>query len=571
VGQCTSPADPATLGVGIGLRPAHYRALLEQRPKLGWLEVHTENYLSRSGWDWHVLRTLRRDYPVSLHGVGLGLGSAHGFAEAHLERVRALAEQIEPVLVSEHLSWGALADRNLNDLLPLALDRASLGLLCERVQRVQDVLGRQILLENVSTYVRFRGDTMSEAEFLAALAKRSGCALLLDVNNLYVNQCNHGEDALAAIMALACGSVAEIHIGGHLVTPDALVDHHGAAVAGPVWELYRAAIARFGSVPTLVEWDTDIPELAVLLAEAGKAAAIASAVAGTRVHITPTHPDGHSARCVAAKSAWVPPRGPPRPGTTRPGIAASQQAFGAALFDAAGDAPLLAQLAGEAPARRLAIYRGSLVAHWDKALAAAYPVVRALVGGEFFTALARAYGKAHPSQDADLHRFGAAFGEFLMRFEHVADLPYLPDMARLEWSVHLARYAPDAAAISAPALAAMTAEQLDSSRPLLHPACALHASCWATVPLWLAHQPNGPPFPTQMRAPSRALVARPRWKVELAPLSAAAYAALAAVAAGARFGAALDAACEVDQGSDVGAHLKQWLELRVFAALAHPG
>jgi uncharacterized protein (UPF0276 family) len=551
-------AHHSGLGVGIGLRTAHYRALLEQRPKLGWLEVHTENYLARSGWDWHVLRTLRRDYPVSLHGVGLGLGSAHGFSEAHLERVRALAEQIEPVLISEHLSWGALADRNLNDLLPLALDGAALDLLCERVGRVQDVLRRQLLIENVSSYLRFRSDSMSEAEFMRELARRSGCALLLDVNNLYVNQCNHGEDALAAMAALPVDSVAEIHLGGHLVTPDALIDHHGAAVAEPVWELYRAALARFGFVPTLVEWDTAVPELEVLIAEAGKAEAIANEVLREEC-------SGHSLCREPGNSAWVPACA----GTT--GLAERQQDFAAALFDKGSEAPLLVQLAGEAPARRLAIYRANLSAHWDRALSSAYPVVRQLVGAVFFSALARAYGKAHSSQDADLNRFGAAFAEFLTHFEHVADLPWLPDMARLEWSLHQARYAPDAVAIPASALAAMTPEQFDASRPLLHPACSLHASSWATVPLWLAHQPGGPPFPTQMRSASHALVARPGWKVELAQLSPAAHAALAALAAGARFGAALDAAFDVDAGADVGAMLKQWLELGVFAALAPAG
>lgn len=559
-------AQPGAPGAGIGLRAAHYRALLEQRPRLGWLEVHTENYLARSGWDWHVLRTLRRDYPVSLHGVGLGLGSAHGFSEMHLERVRALAEQIEPALVSEHLSWGALADRNLNDLLPLALDSATLALLCQRVDRVQEVLGRQILLENVSSYLRFRSDSMSETEFLAELVKRSGCGVLLDVNNLYVNQCNHGEDARAAIAALAVDSVAEIHLGGHLVTPDALIDHHGAAVAAPVWDLYRVALARFGRVPTLVEWDTDIPGLDVLIAQAGMAAAIAVEVLGQSQALAAPHP-------VAAD--------PSRPGVVRASadthaeaarghasLAATQHSFGCALFGTTEQAPLLAQLAGPAPARGLAIYRGNLGAHWDRALAGAYPVLRQLVGAEFFTALAGAYGKAHPSQDADLNRFGADLAGFLAHFPHVAQLPYLPDMARLEWSLHLARYAPDAPALKASALAAMTAGQFDACRPQLHPACALHASGWATVPLWLAHQPGGPPFPTRMRAASHALVARPCWKVQLAPLSTAGHAALAALAAGAPLGAALDAGADADPRFDLGAMLKQWLELGVFGALA---
>ena len=269
-------ARPAR-GVGIGLRVPHYRRLLEEgaAPGLGFLEVHTENYLARSGWDWHVLQSLRRDYPLSLHGVGLGLGSARGFSDAHLERVRGLVEAVDPFLVSEHLSWGALADRQLNDLLPVTLDAAALALLCERVDRVQSLLGRRLLVENVSTYVRFRADTMSEAEFLAELARRTGCGILLDVNNLSVNQHNHGEDALAAIAALPVGSVGEIHLAGHLETPLALVDHHGAAVAEPVWALYRAAVARFGRVPALVEWDAELPPVEVLVAEAARAEAIA--------------------------------------------------------------------------------------------------------------------------------------------------------------------------------------------------------------------------------------------------------------------------------------------------------
>ena len=266
--------QPLRALAGVGLRAAHYRDFLARRPAVGWLEVHTENYLQPSGWDSHVLQTLRQDYPLSLHGVGLGLGSARGFSEAHLQRVRAVVERIEPFLVSEHLCWGAVAQQQLNDLLPLALNGAALDLLCARVGRVQDVLKRPILLENVSTYLRFADDAMSEAQFLAELARRSGCGLLLDINNLYVNQCNHGEDALLAMQSIAPGSVGELHLGGHLLTPQAVIDHHGAAVAEPVWDLYAAALLRFGAVPTLVEWDTHLPPLDILLGEASKAQAM---------------------------------------------------------------------------------------------------------------------------------------------------------------------------------------------------------------------------------------------------------------------------------------------------------
>ncbi|MFL6658460.1 MAG: DUF692 family multinuclear iron-containing protein, partial [Massilia sp.] len=504
---------------------------------------HTENFLDQSGFDWHVLQQLRRDYPFSLHGVGLGLGSARGFSDEHLERVAALVKRVEPMLVSEHLCWGAVHDRQLNDLLPLALDEAALDLLCERVGRVQDKLGRQILLENVSTYVRFRGDTMTEAQFMAALAQRSGCALLLDVNNLYVNQVNHGEDALAAMAAIAPGSVGEMHLAGHLHTPTALIDHHGATVAEPVWALYQAALARFGGAPTLIEWDTDVPALDILLGEAAKAAALAK----------------QAAQVTTLRTAFAPP-----PTPTELPDASLQAAFSAALFDGGREAAILPQLTGGK--ERFGLYRGNLTATWDKVLSAAFPVIRQFLGEEFFTALSRAFGMAHPSNSPDLNQFGAGFADFLREFPHVADYPFLPDLARLEWALHRNYYAPEGPALDAAALAALSPEQFEQARFALHPTAALFASAWAIVPLWQAHQPEGPDFPLDMAIPSAAVLVRPRWKTELQPLSAAAHAALAILQGGATMGEALDAAFELDEQFDIAANLQQWLSLGLFAA-----
>jgi uncharacterized protein (UPF0276 family) len=532
--------------IGVGLRAPHYRQFLEQRPRVGWLEVHTENYLAQGGWDWHVLEQLRRDYPVSLHGVGLGLGSARGFSEAHLARVCALAERVDPFLVSEHLSWGAVHDRHLNDLLPLTLDRAALDLMAERVDRVQHKLRRTILLENVSTYVRFRDDAMSEAQFMAALARRTGCGLLLDVNNLYVNQCNHGEDALAAIAAIAPGTVGEIHLAGHLQTPTAVIDHHGAAVAPPVWELYRAALERFGAVPTLIEWDTEIPPLDLLLAEARKAEAIAGAY-----QVQPICRQAAADVQVAAPDDDT---------------AARQLAFVTALFDPGAAAPLLARLTGDED--RLALYRGNLTATWDKTLSAAYPVLRQLVGDDFFSALSRAYGMAHPSQDGDLNQFGSTLASFLAGFEHVADYPYMPDMARLEWALHRAHFGADASGLDAATLGALAPGQLEAARVTLHPACSLVESEWAVVPLWQAHQGgSGVDFPMQMAAASLAVVARPHWQAELVPLGKAAHAALKVLGEGGSFGGALDAAFACDEDFDVAAHLRQWLALSLLTGI----
>jgi len=261
----------SSLGTGIGLRAPHYRDLLDRPRCTDWLEAHTENYFGDGGYDLHALTTLRERYPISLHGVGLALGSAAGWSTGHLLRVAALVRRIEPVLVSEHLSWSSVAGRHFNDLLPLPMTRAALDLMCARVAQMQEALQRRVLVENISSYLHFARGDYDEAGFLNELAARSGCGILLDVNNLYVNQCNLGIDAAAVIDAIAPAHVEEIHLAGHLFTADAVIDHHGARVADEVWMLYECALRRFGRVPTLIEWDTDVPALDVLLNEAAAA------------------------------------------------------------------------------------------------------------------------------------------------------------------------------------------------------------------------------------------------------------------------------------------------------------
>lgn len=267
-------------GVGIGLRAGHYRDFLDQRPDVDWIEVHTENYFGDGGRDLAVLEALRNDYPLSLHGVGLGIGSAsNAHFAGHLEKIRAVAERFEPALISEHLCWATVPGRHLNDLLPLPLTTEALDLVCRRVHQAQEVLG-PILLENVSTHLRFAGDTLGEAQFLDELALRTGCGVLLDVNNLFVNECNHQEDARQALAAIRPEAVGEIHLAGHLVTDDSVIDHHGAPVADVVWALYEESIARLGELPTLIEWDTDLPALSVLLDEAQTARRVSGQATG---------------------------------------------------------------------------------------------------------------------------------------------------------------------------------------------------------------------------------------------------------------------------------------------------
>lgn len=263
--------------IGIGLRAPHYAEMRERRPAIDFVEVHSENFFFAGGPAMRALHRARDDYPLSLHGVGLSLASADALAERHLASLADLVERVQPALVSEHLAWGAVDGIHLNDLLPFPYSSAALDLLVERVDRVQSRLRRRVLIENLSAYVRFRDAEMSEFEFLAELARRSGCGLLLDVNNLYVNACNFGFDARAELDRLAQwvapGTVGEIHLAGHTRADLCLVDTHGSRVCETVWALYRAALARFGAAPSLIEWDTDLPALDVLLDEAARARA----------------------------------------------------------------------------------------------------------------------------------------------------------------------------------------------------------------------------------------------------------------------------------------------------------
>lgn len=267
-------ASQALSGSGIGLRSPHVEEMLAQRPPVGWLEIHAENYMG-GGPALRALERLRQDYPISVHGVGLSLGTADGLDARHLERLARLVERLEPTLVSEHLSWSIVGGTYLNHLLPLPYTDETLTIVSSHVTQVQERLGRQILVENPSGYLRFHGSSMPEAEFLGALARRTGCGLLCDVNNIHVTCANLGGDPGAYLAALPAATIGEIHLAGYAVN-DAdghtiLIDDHGSPVAEPVWRLYEQALARFGARPTLVEWDTDIPPLAVLLGEAAAA------------------------------------------------------------------------------------------------------------------------------------------------------------------------------------------------------------------------------------------------------------------------------------------------------------
>jgi uncharacterized protein (UPF0276 family) len=269
------------LRAGIGLRAEHFEDVLEQKPDVGWFEAHSENYfglgnsgLKKSGGSkpFEYLERVRNSYPVSLHGVGLSVGSTDPLNQQHLNNLKNLINRIEPGLVSEHLSWGSVNDQYFNDLLPMPYTEESLSYMVQRVDEVQEFLGRQILIENVSSYLEYKDSTIPEWEFVSELSQQSGCAILLDVNNVYVNAMNHSFDAEQFIQCIPVNGVKEIHLAGHTVKDidDGVIrlDTHDHLVCDEVWDLYRLAVNRFGAVPALIEWDKDLPKLDVLVAEA---------------------------------------------------------------------------------------------------------------------------------------------------------------------------------------------------------------------------------------------------------------------------------------------------------------
>ena len=260
---------------GIGLRAPHMRELLEIRPSIAWLEVHSENYFAAGGRAVTELMQVRRDYPLSLHGVGLSLGSTDPLDREHLAKLKLAVERFSPALVSEHLCWGSSGGSYFHDLLPLPYTEEAINHVVARIAMVQEHLGRRLLIENVSSYLEYEHSVIPEWEFLGEVAERAGCGILLDVNNVYVSAVNHGFDPRLYIASVPAESVGEIHLAGHLQKQvdgvELLIDTHDRPVKGAVWELYVYALCTLGPKPTLLEWDSELPSLQELLAEAAKA------------------------------------------------------------------------------------------------------------------------------------------------------------------------------------------------------------------------------------------------------------------------------------------------------------
>jgi len=433
---------------GLGFRPRYFSDLVDARPAVDWLELVSENFMGVGGRTRQMLLRLRADYPLALHGVSLSIAGADRLDADHLTRLRELVDEIEPRFVSDHLCWTSWRGRESHDLLPIAYTEAVLAHVAGRVAQVQERLGRRLYLENPTVYVAFADAAMDEAEFLAALCARSGCGVLLDVNNLVVNALNLGVDPRRYLARLEPESVAYLHVAGHAVLPDVRVDTHDAAVSDAVWAVYRAAAARFPGAGTVLERDGRFPEFAELLGELERARAEAAA---GRAGEPPAVPErGHD-----ASATWCPPAG--TAGISPAEWDSHQKKFFAALT---ADAPALplAPTAPVPPARGLRVYRDAYAARLLDGLRANFPALAHVVGDTEFAQLVTAYVARHPPRGYAFNGVGVQLAGFVPTHPFGADFGVAPavlaELAALEQAELEVHDAPDdGVALPAAALA----------------------------------------------------------------------------------------------------------------------
>ncbi len=537
------------LGFGLGLRIPHYAHIFEHKPKVDWFEIISENFMESEGRPRANLARIRADYPVVMHGVSLSIGTVDPLNSDYLTKLKHLIEWLEPGWVSDHLCWTGIAHKNTHDLLPVPYTQEALDHIISRIGQVQDFLGREIALENPSTYLEFKGSDISEAEFIAEMARRSGCRLLLDVNNVYVTCFNHRLDPQTYLDALPLERVIQIHLSGHSNYGTHIIDTHDNHVVDEVWALYRYVIAKAGRTPnTMVEWDDHIPEFPVLMAELGKAKK-AAAEATHEVALP---------QLAAAREHYV----ANRPLLLQPAQARMQQAI---LTQDAAPAEWIRAKEGFAPDSQLEVYQNAYRFRLQHAVAEDYDALKHYVGGDAFDALVEEFVETVPSEHFNLARYTARFPAYLATRADVDAIAR--EIAMLEDAICRMADPAERAPLTADALRAADPEALLSMRFALRAALEL---------LVFEHDVNGY-FNAVLAEESPAAPQRVRqylavfrhdnivWRL---PLAAAEYEVLVRLQQGQTLGAALEAVG--DEAAHVGAWLGKWLSNGVLAATAMP-
>lgn len=509
------------LGCGVGLRPPHYAAILERWPKVDWFEAITENYMDSGGKPVEVLEKIRERYPVALHGVALSIGSCDPLNERYLTRLKILAERIQPAVISDHLCWSGAGGKELHDLLPLPFMEESIRHVVSRVSKVQDFLKRPILLENVSTYVTFKHSVMPEWEFLREVARRSGCGILLDLNNIYVNAKNHGFDPKDYLAGIPGEKVGQFHLAGHTDKGTYLFDTHSRPVVQEVWDLYAQALELWGRKSTLIEWDMDIPAWPRLMKECAKAEKIYIQTKKNKSGFHEPQPKSE----FAATSAGSKP--------VQKSLKEIQLRLKSCILPSAKPRRVSSVLnpQGGAPGeKRTEVYAEGYLARMYDGLLDVCQVTHQLLGPERFFSAACLYAKKYPSQDYNLNLVGRHFSDFLRHYP-IKGMPYLEDLARLERLVSESFHAFDLPSLEFEKLAAVPPSAWGRIRFHFQPSVCLLQTGWPVFEIWKdkRHRRVKP-------GPQQILISRQGVKVKCQLLDALAFRFLAGLMNGKTLG-----------------------------------
>lgn len=494
----TALKDPPRAGFGLGLRTAHYADFLARRQPLDWLEIISDNFLVEGGKPLALLERIRADYPVAMHGVAMSLGSAEGLDLSYLRRIRQLARRMEPMWISDHLCWTGQGGRMLHDLYPLPHTEECAALLVRQIRQAQDVLERRLVVENISSYVRFTASGLSEAQFLAHVAEEADCELLLDLNNVHVSSVNHGFDPVAYLRALPVRRVRQIHLAGHGETEAGLIDTHDHPVPPAVWTLYAEACRRFGTVATMIERDADIPPLTDLLLELDQARAIAA---------TQAHEPAVGTKVQPRRLQWPRPNGPT--------LAALQANLASLVLAPQLPRQLPAGLDPEGPMpglRGAAVYHHGYRVRLQELLADHFPKVRAYISAEQFEQLALAYVEHETPRERNLAAYGASFSAMLQRrFPHN---PELHELAQLEWALRQVFDAADQPAWDVEGIETEGPSSCLMQWPVLHPTLRLLWQRSNALAIWQAIESDADVPAPDRRPESRPVVV---WRRGLRP------------------------------------------------------
>lgn len=487
----------ASPGFGLGLRTAHYQDFLSSPQRVDWLEIITDNFLVAGGKPLAVLETIRRDYPLAMHGVAMSIGSAEGLDLDYLARVKSLAHRIEPMWISDHLCWTGAAGNVLHDLYPMPYTEESARLLIAHIRQAQDVLERRLVIENVSSYVRFSSSIDTEWAFLAHVIDEADCELLLDVNNVYVSSINHGFSAQTYLDALPAARVRQIHLAGHSIAGDHIIDTHDHPVSAEVWALYAAACRRFPQVATMIERDDNIPPLADLIEELDQAREIAARAILEAGPAPATVVRGAGDRSAGAD-----------------GLAVIQHRLADFIVNETpcglpADVDAAGPLKGE---RGMQIYHRAYRERLAEVLADSYPKCQLYLGTALFEELAYQYIGAHPPKERHLGTYGAHFAVLLQSV--YPDNPELPDLAQLEWALREVFDTTNVPAWTLADIGETGPEACLASGAVLHPSLSLHTVRTNAVTIW--HAIDG-----DVEVPEVTLWAQPRtlavWRKDLRP------------------------------------------------------